>query len=49
MNTVILLISITIAIMSVIHTISPQTSSAVYGQGSKIKISIPLSMIWQVM
>jgi hypothetical protein len=45
--TVILLVSITIAVVSVIHTILPQSSSAVYAQVA-IKISIPLSMIWQV-
>ena len=47
MITVILLVSITIAVVSFIHTISPQSSSAVYAQGSN-KLSIPLSMIWQV-
>jgi sensor domain CHASE-containing protein len=39
MITVILLASITIAIVSVIHTISPQASSVVYAQGSNKNIN----------
>jgi sensor domain CHASE-containing protein len=39
MITVILLASITIAIVSVIHTFSPQASSAVYAQGSNKNIN----------
>ena len=39
---VILLVSITIAIVSVIHTISPQASSAVYAQGSNKNINSSL-------
>jgi len=39
MITVILLASITIAIVSVIHTISPQALSAVYAQGSNKNIN----------
>ena len=39
MIAVILLASITIAIVSVIHTISPQASSAVYSQGSNKNIN----------
>ena len=42
MITVILLISITIAVVSVIHTISPQSSSAVYAQGSNKNINSSL-------
>ena len=39
---VILLVSITITIVSVIHTISPQASSAVYAQGSNKNINSSL-------
>jgi hypothetical protein len=42
MITVILLTSITIAMVSVINTISPQTSSAVYAQGSNKNINSSL-------
>ncbi|MDW0279922.1 MAG: cache domain-containing protein, partial [Nitrososphaeraceae archaeon] len=42
MTTVILLVSVTIAIVSVIHTISPQASSAVYAQGSNKNINSSL-------
>ena len=42
MITVILLVSITIAVVSVIHTISPQSSSAVYAQSSNKNINSSL-------
>ncbi len=42
MITVILLVSITIAVVSVIHTISPQSSSAVYAQASNKNINSSL-------
>jgi len=42
MITIILLISITIAVVSVIHTISPQSSSAVYAQSSNKNINSSL-------
>ena len=42
MTTIILLVSVTIAIVSVIHTISPQASSAVYAQGSNKNINSSL-------
>ena len=42
MITVILLVSITIAVVSVIHTISPQSSSAAYAQGSNKNINSSL-------
>ena len=42
MITVILLVSITIAVVSVIHTISPQSSSAVYAQVSNKNINSSL-------
>ena len=42
MITVILLVSITIAVVSFIHTISPQSSSAVYAQGSNKNINSSL-------
>jgi len=42
MITVILLVSITIAVVSVMHTISPQSSSAVYAQASNKNINSSL-------
>jgi len=42
MITVLLLVSITIAVVSVIHAISPQSSSAVYAQGSNKNINSSL-------
>jgi len=42
MSTVVLLVSVTIAIVSVIHTISPQASSAAYAQGSNKNINSSL-------
>ena len=42
MITVILLFSITIAVVSVIHTISPQASSTVYAQGRNKNINSSL-------
>jgi len=42
MITVVLLVSITIAVVSFIHTISPQSSSAVYAQGSNKNINFSL-------
>ena len=45
MITVILLVSITIAVVSVIHAISPQSSSAVYAQGSNKSINSSLYVL----
>lgn len=42
MTIIVLLVSVTIAIVSVIHTISPQASSAVYAQGSNKNINSSL-------
>ncbi|MFZ0655874.1 MAG: hypothetical protein WAM19_04440, partial [Nitrososphaeraceae archaeon] len=42
MTIIVLLVSVTIAIVSVIHTISPQVSSAVYAQGSNKNINSSL-------